>query len=158
MSHAAAPRIWKSTNFCARPLAPSNPVVSFARASRDAFAERAYGISAPSPTSVCLDAGQLDHLAPLLGFFGDELAEVGGRARNHCTAQIGEPCLKLGIGKASVDLRVELVDDFLWSVLRRAETPPCACLVSLHKLTYGRDVRQCVRARRGGYRERTQLA
>jgi hypothetical protein len=25
-----------------------------------------------------LDAGRPDHLAPLLGFFGDELAEVGG--------------------------------------------------------------------------------
>ena len=27
--------------------------------------------------SVRLDAGELDHLAPLLGFLGDELAEVG---------------------------------------------------------------------------------
>src|SRR5262249_9632047 len=28
--------------------------------------------------SLCLDAGELDHLAPLFGFVGDELAEVAG--------------------------------------------------------------------------------
>ena len=28
--------------------------------------------------SLCLDVGRPDHLAPLLGFIGDELAEVGG--------------------------------------------------------------------------------
>ena len=27
--------------------------------------------------SICLDARELDHLAPLLGFLGDELAELG---------------------------------------------------------------------------------
>jgi len=30
--------------------------------------------------SARLGAGELDHLGPLLGFFGDELAEVGGRS------------------------------------------------------------------------------
>src|SRR5262249_59399795 len=33
------------------------------------------------PASVRLDAGELDHLGPLLGFVGDELAEVSRRAR-----------------------------------------------------------------------------
>src|SRR5262245_46605711 len=33
--------------------------------------------------SFSLDAGELDHLAPLLGFVGDELAEVGGRPCEH---------------------------------------------------------------------------
>ena len=28
--------------------------------------------------SLCLDVGRPDHLAPLLGFVGDKLAEVGG--------------------------------------------------------------------------------
>ena len=42
------------------------------------------------PISVELDARELHHLAPLLGFVGDELAEVGGRAHKHHTAQVGE--------------------------------------------------------------------
>ena len=33
-----------------------------------------------NPASLRLDVGRPDHLAPLLGFVGDELAEVGGRA------------------------------------------------------------------------------
>jgi hypothetical protein len=32
-------------------------------------------------SSVGLDAGRPDHLAPSLGFRGDELSEIGGRAR-----------------------------------------------------------------------------
>ena len=32
----------------------------------------------PAPASVCLDVGGPDHLAPFLGFVGDELTEVGG--------------------------------------------------------------------------------
>src|SRR5262245_66565559 len=107
---------------------------------------------------VGFDISRPYHFAPLLSIARDKLTEVARRARKDAAAEVGKPRLDLGIGKASVDLRVKLVDDFLWCVVRRAETPPCACLVSLHKLTYGRDVRQCVRARRGGYRERTQLA
>ena len=34
--------------------------------------------------------GELDHLAPLLGFVGDELSEIGGRAGERGPAQIGE--------------------------------------------------------------------
>ena len=49
------------------------------------------------PAAACRDhsglmAGELDHLAPLLGFVGDELAEVGGRARKRRAAEVGEPC------------------------------------------------------------------
>src|SRR5262249_48880768 len=65
----------------------------------------------PEGKSLGLDAREPHHLGPLLGFRGDEAAKVGGRARNHCTAQIGEPCLKLGIGEARIELSVELVDD-----------------------------------------------
>ena len=52
--------------------------------------------------SICLDACELHHLAPLLRFVGDELAEVGGREREHVTAQVNESRLELRIGK---DLR-----------------------------------------------------
>ena len=34
--------------------------------------------------SLRLDACELDHLGPLLGFVGDELAEVDRRERKHC--------------------------------------------------------------------------
>src|SRR5262249_53076272 len=51
--------------------------------------------------SLGLDAREPHHLGTLLGFRGDEATKVGGRARNHCTAQIGEPCLKLGIGEGA---------------------------------------------------------
>src|SRR5205807_9570817 len=61
--------------------------------------------------SVRLDTRELHHLAPLLDFIGDELAKIGGRARKHRAAQVGKPCLKLGIGEGGVDLVVELVDD-----------------------------------------------
>jgi hypothetical protein len=36
--------------------------------------------------SVRLDAHELDHPAPLVGFVGDQLSKVGGRARKHRTA------------------------------------------------------------------------
>ena len=38
---------------------------------------------APWSASLRFDVGSLDDLAPLLGFFGDELFEVGGRAPEH---------------------------------------------------------------------------
>src|ERR1700730_16854949 len=41
--------------------------------------------------SIRLGARKGHHLAPLLGFLGDELAEVGGRACEHHAAQVGEP-------------------------------------------------------------------
>jgi hypothetical protein len=36
--------------------------------------------------SIRLEAGELDHLPPLFGFVGDELAEIGRRARKDCAA------------------------------------------------------------------------
>src|SRR3954471_15875558 len=58
-----------------------------------------------------LHIGGADHLAPLLGLGGDELAELGGRAGQHRAAQFGQPRLQFRIGKTGVDLLVELVDD-----------------------------------------------
>src|SRR6266478_764072 len=48
--------------------------------------------------SLPLDARKLDHPGPLLGFLGDELAEVGGRTREYRCAHVGEPCPDFGIG------------------------------------------------------------
>src|SRR5262249_33201208 len=61
--------------------------------------------------SVRLDVEGLDDLAPLFGFVGDELAEVGVRARKQHAAHFSEPRLEFGIDKASVDFLVELLDD-----------------------------------------------
>src|SRR5262245_41963779 len=70
-----------------------------------------YGISCPVRGSVRLDARELDHLRPLLGFVGDQLSKVGGRARQRRTTHVGKARLHLGIGKGCVDLVVELVND-----------------------------------------------
>src|SRR5438874_120422 len=37
-----------------------------------------------------LDIARPDHLAPLLGFLSDELAEVSGRTRKHRAAELNE--------------------------------------------------------------------
>jgi hypothetical protein len=42
-------------------------------------------------TSFWLDARKLDYLSPFLGFIGDVLAEVGGRARKGRDAQAYKP-------------------------------------------------------------------
>ena len=42
-----------------------------------------YGMSAAQTDLLRLDVGRPDHLGPFLGFVGDELAEVGGRAGKH---------------------------------------------------------------------------
>src|SRR5215475_15610999 len=99
-----------------------------------------------------------NHLAPFLGFVGDQLPKVGGREREHSATEIGKPRLDLGFGKASVDLLVELVDDLGGGSLWCADAEPITRLVVEHELTHSRDVRQRVRARRRGYCERAQPA
>src|SRR5882724_9059343 len=49
----------------------------------------------PVAVSLRLDAGELDHLAPLLGFVDDKLAEVGRRSRQRRAAEVGETGLHL---------------------------------------------------------------
>ena len=90
------------------------------------------------------DVGRPDHLAPFLGFLGDELAEIGRRPRERRAAQVGKPRLHLGVGKSSVDFLVELVDDFGRGVLGRADTVKRARLVTRQKIAHGRNVRQCL--------------
>src|SRR5262249_21701604 len=76
-----------------------------------------YGILVGTAASVRLDVGGSDHLGPLFGFLSDELAEVGGRARDDRAAQIGKPRFEFGIGKARIDLFVEPIDDLEWRIL-----------------------------------------
>src|SRR5262249_48940631 len=69
------------------------------------------GIYGMSNSLTGLRTRELHHLAPLLGFFGDEFSEVGRRARKHCAAQVDEASLDLRISKSDVNFPVELVDD-----------------------------------------------
>ena len=72
--------------------------------------------------SLRLDARELDHLAPFLGFVGDELAEVGGRAAQaRVPPRSASRAFILGSARAGVDLLVELVDDLGGRVLGRAD-------------------------------------
>jgi hypothetical protein len=73
---------------------------------------------------VRLDAGGADHLAPSLGFIGDEPAEVARRARHGAGIDRVEPCLDRGIGEHRIDFPVEPVDDLGGRISRRAESGP----------------------------------
>src|SRR5262249_61506601 len=53
---------------------------------------------------------------------GDELTELGRRARKHRAAEVGKACFQPGIGEARIDLDVELVNDSGWRVFG-ARTP-----------------------------------
>src|SRR5262245_43382338 len=103
--------------------------------------------------SLRLDVGRPDHLAPLLGLNCDELAEVGGREREHIATHVGKPRLELGIGQASVDLVVELLDNLCRRILGCADAIPRWRLVARYEITHSRQVRQRARARRGGHRQ-----
>jgi hypothetical protein len=76
------------------------------------------------PASVCLDAGELHHLAPLLGFCGDKMAKISGRAGKWFTAQVGKPRPDRGIGEDRIDLFVKPVDDFAGGAPWSANTQP----------------------------------
>src|SRR5215475_2164004 len=106
-----------------------------------------YGKPSPSSaetSSLWFDVGRPDHLAPLLCFFADERAEVGGRARKrHCTP-IGEPCLYLGFGKSKIYLLVQFVDNFERRVLWCGYTEPISGLKTWDELTDGRYLWQNV--------------
>src|SRR5262245_15071788 len=80
--------------------------------------------------SLRLNAGGLDHLAPFLGFFGDQPAELGRRSRQRRAAEVSETGLHLRIVESRVDLLVELVDNLGRRGLRYAEAEPDACFVA----------------------------
>src|SRR5215467_136205 len=119
---------------------------------------KVFPISSAETSSLRFDVGGPDHLAPFLGFFGDQLAELGRRSRQRRAAEVSETGLHLRVVESRVDLLIELVDDLGRRGLRYAEAVPITPLVGRQELTHGRDVRQRVRARRSGYCERTQPA
>jgi hypothetical protein len=95
---------------------------------RDAFAERRYGIFGPrSCWSLGLDARELHHLAPFLGFVS--VAEIGGRAGNPGSPQFGGPRLDFGIAEARW-LKLLMVEDIGPETLR--ERDPKKLIPPLH--------------------------
>src|SRR5262249_40448561 len=109
-------------------------------------------------TALNPDVCRADYLGPLLGFLGNEFAEVGRRERKLSATFVGEPRPYLEIGERGVDFLVEPIDDLGGRVLGRADAEPGTRLVARHEVAHGRDVGQHLRARRGGYRQRTQFA
>ena len=59
----------------------------------------------------------MNHLSPLIGLLGEELAEISRRANKHRAIQVGNSSLDLWIGEASIDLLVQLVDDLRGGIL-----------------------------------------
>src|SRR5262245_36533122 len=108
--------------------------------------------------SVRFDARELHHLAPLLGFVGNEFPEFGGRAQQRCTTHIGKARLEVRIGERGVDFPVELADNFSGRARRHADAVPVAPLIAQYELADSWEVRQRLRALRGRYRERAELA
>src|SRR5215208_1877379 len=92
------------------------------------------------PASFRLDVGRADYLTPFLGFVGDQFAKVGWRAGDHRAAEVGKPQLQLRISQPSVDLIVQLGDDFCRCVLGRADTLPCAGLVPWQQISHRGDI------------------
>jgi hypothetical protein len=83
-----------------------------------------------------LDVGGPDHLSPPLGFVGDELAEIGGRARKHHTTQTREPRFQIGISESSINLTIDLVDNRNRRLLWSRDTVPDACFIAPNELTW----------------------
>src|SRR5215472_3105612 len=89
-----------------------------------------------------LEAGELDHLSPLLGFLCDELPEVGGRAGKYFTTEFGHPCLHRRVGEHRVNLTVEPLDDLGRGALGDPDAEPAGHRVARDNIADQGDVRQ----------------
>src|SRR5262249_47594709 len=105
-----------------------------------------------------LDVGRTDHLGPFLRFVGDQLPKFDGRERENGAIEMGDPGLDRGIGEAGIDLLVELVNNLGWRISWRAYAGPEGRLEAGHEITHGWNLRQRLRARRGGHRQGAKFA
>src|SRR6516225_7300187 len=112
----------------------------------------------PETSSLRLDVGGPDHLAPFLGFLGDQLAELDRRSRQRRAAEVGETGLHLRVVEGRIDLLVELVDDLGGCVPGNANAIPRRGLVARQEFSHSWDARQRLRARRRRNRKRAQSA
>src|ERR1700736_561832 len=91
---------------------------------------------------VSLEAGRADHLAPLRGIIGDELAKLGRGHGRRLSSHIGKSRVELGVCETGINLAVELVDDVARGFSRRANAVPSDRLVTRHEVADGRELRQ----------------
>src|SRR5262249_49296750 len=110
------------------------------------------------PRSVDLGAGELDHLRPFLGVFGDERREFGRRSGENRITPVGDARLDRRIGKSGINCLVELVDYLDRGATRRTDPLPTACLVTRHYFSNRRDVRQHIGARCRSHSQREKFA
>src|SRR5262245_15258045 len=96
---------------------------------------------ASEAASLRLDAGEFDHLGPLFGFVGNQLAEVSRRSRQRHAAEVSETGLHLRVVESRVDLLVELLDDLGRRVPRNADAIPRCRLVARHEFSHSGDIR-----------------
>jgi hypothetical protein len=99
--------------------------------------------------SVCLDARELHHLAPLLDLVTNELSEVSGGAPKCRDAHVGKTRDDLWIGEKGIDLQIKLFNNVGRRVSGRANSRLPAVFVARHELPDGRYVWQDLRARGG---------
>ena len=83
------------------------------------------------PASLRLDAGELDHLGPFLGFLSDQPAEVSGRTSKHRATEVSEPRFRIGVGEASADRTLKAPPPVKCNGPRRKKGPSRAGLLSL---------------------------
>ena len=89
--------------------------------------------------SLCLDASGADDLAPLFGLRGDELGELGWRARKGPQAQFGKLALERRVRESCVDLLIERRDDLRRRVRRRTQAGPTAGFVAWNGISLIRE-------------------
>src|SRR5262245_61962940 len=114
--------------------------------------------SSAETSSLRLDVGGPDHLAPFFSFLLKPPPVIRGRAASDGTAQVGKPHLQFGVRQRGVNLLVEFVDDLGRRVFGCADTYPCSRIVARHKLAQGWHIRQHLRARRSGDRQCAHFA
>src|SRR5262245_11024610 len=100
-----------------------------------------YGTSPGHGGSLRPDVRRPDHLAPLLRFVGDELAEIGGRAGKHRATQVSKSRFHVRIDKGRVYFLVELFDNLGRRVSGCADAKPGARLITRQELADGWKVR-----------------
>src|SRR5262245_42833352 len=108
--------------------------------------------------SLGLDVRESDHLGPFLDLGGDELTEVVGRPDRHRAAEVRKLHFHFGIAETGADFIIKLSDDIRRRFFWRANAEPSGRFVARQELTYCRNVRQRIQARRSSYSEGPQLA